>query len=176
MSLVILGITVKRDSVRGISRKWPKILRNALLKTVQFWHEKIMPRHFAPGNKHRYKYASRRNFYLHYIKKQEGVGEGKTVLLILKGRSPRDAKYGASFTATQHIAKCSMKMPAYFTHPYIGAVVDPRTGRLRHIRQQPDKPAELKATTLDERDRLGRVYKQHIVSGANAALKGQGVT
>lgn len=173
MSLVILDIKVIKNSVRGIGRKLPRIMRDALMGTVQFWHREIMPLHFRSGNRQKYQYERRTNLYLYYIKPEEGVGEGKTTLLVLKGRSPRDAKYLASFTATQHIARCRMNMPTYFTHPFTGSITDPRTGRQRHIRRQPDKPKELRATTMGERQQMIRECKKRIVAGVQAALAGK---
>ena len=170
---VILDIKVVKNSVRGIGRKMPRILRDAMLATLKFWHKDIMPLHFRHGNKQRYNYERRTNLYLNYIKPEEGEGEGKTVLLILKGRSPRDAKYRASFTATQHLGRCRMSMPPYFTHPFTGTIVDPHTGRSRHISHQPNKPKELRAVTSGDRTQMIRECKKHIVAGTQAALTGK---
>jgi hypothetical protein len=124
------------------ARTVTQIQKVALRDTANFWHEKILPRHFRPESHYRYAHENRTPHYRRETKAEEGVGKGKTVDNIFSGQSERWMKVFFNITGSSRRVTLSMRPPRYFTNPYIGQVTLP-DGRIVNISRQPDKPREI---------------------------------
>lgn len=124
---------------RGFARVHNTLMRD----TADFWHERIFPGHFTPGNEDRYEMKPRTPAYL-TSKRRRGTGQGRYVANVFSGMSFRWMMTSFGITATQDSATVRMKAPTYFTQPY-----NPRG-------TQPDKPREV--TQVSTRD-LAEIQK-----------------
>lgn len=164
--LIVLNAFLTKPP-HGMSRRYQQIKKEALQEVAWYWHSNILARHFSPGNTSRYRMKTRNKVYREEIKKTKGEGQGRYVDLLLKGRSLRWMKTFASVTTTADKATLRMKPPNYFTRPFIGSYTDPETGRRRIITQQPDKPAEVKQISSDDRAALVRFIRRGVLNGFN---------
>lgn len=173
MPLVILNCKLEnRRSIVGMRGKWGKVTKFVLQKTAWEWHKKKLESHFTPGNSSRYQMQPRTSFYRAKVKIRRGTGQGKYVDLILSGRSLRALKAFATVTGTATAATLTMKPPGYFTRPFVGSYRDPKTGRQKVIRQQPDKVAELKRISPDDRASLVRFARREMKLRVELARRG----
>lgn len=142
-----------RDKIgRGPAGKLQKQLMHDL---GEFWHDEIMPGHFAPNNKFAYRLALRNEIYLDEIKKEEGQGSGKTTLLLLTGKSRRFAMAIYKISGTKGRHTVTLNTPPYFGNPKIGTFVD-KNGQTKQITKQPDKPGEVTQVNFRDRNRMIR--------------------
>ena len=161
---IILDIQVQnRSCLKGVGRQFGKFQKKAMEAAAADWHERILPRHFTPGNNSRYRMAKRSALYERVIKRKIGVGQGKFVSLTLKGRSQRFMQAFFTITGSKDRITLRMKPPGYFTNPFIGTYKDPQTGKTKRITRQPDKPAETTRTTDEDRLRLRKVVERNLV-------------
>jgi hypothetical protein len=193
MALVILNTTIENaDSIKGMSRKWPGIIRASLQAVALWWFTNVFPRHFTPGNEVRYHHEPRNPFYKKVIKRMEGEGQGRYVDDLLKGKSLRWMLMSATITGTQHVATLRMKPPAYFTDPKTGRVekqiqdetYDPRLnvmglGRIRtiiiNITRQPDKVREVTQFSATDKNDQQAHLESDMTMRMRIATVGRGV-
>lgn len=141
--LIPLSIEIaNKRAFTGLAVRWREIQKQALRDTAEFWHEKILPKHFGGRNRSEYGYDPRRPFYLQVIKPLKGQGAGRFTDLLLKGASYRQLATLFRITGSAQQATLTMQAPRYFTNPFIGTFTDKRTGKLKRITRQPDKPGE----------------------------------
>jgi len=142
--MIILGVQIADNSgLKGMRGKIGGIQKQALHETAQLWHRTVLAGHFAPGAAAGYGYKPRSRFYLSIIKPFQGQGQGKFILLILKGMARRWLQNFVTITGTKDRQTIRMKAPGYFTRPFIGSFTDKKSGKTKRITNQPDKPAEL---------------------------------
>lgn len=140
---VILFAELRRPE--GMRGSFSKMVKDTLLETGHYWHRELLPGHFTPSNRARFHHQPRTQVYESEIKKEAGVGQGKYVDNLLKGKSRRFMLAFATVTGSSKGVTVRLKPPAYFAKPYVGPL--PGGGR---ITQQPDKPKEIAA--VDPRD------------------------
>lgn len=141
---IILGFKIENRSLfRGLGARYAGIVKDILRETATYWHRAIFPRHFGNLNRSRYQLAPRNRFYAEVLKPKKGRGEGRFVDEVLTGVSQRMLLAFFSVTGTAKKATVKAQAPTYFTNPFIGSFTDPRTGRLKHVTRQPDKPDEV---------------------------------
>lgn len=139
-----------------------KIHKELLIDVARFWHHRILPSHFTPGNETRYSMEPRGKRYKAF-KARVGVGQGRYVSNVLSGQSFRWLMTTDTYTGTQSQATLRMKAPTYFTSPAIGTFKG-KDGRSFTITRQPDKPKEV--TQVNDADRsemqkyMGRRYSE----------------
>lgn len=149
---VILRTQIEnRSPIPGLGRGMARLKKENLKATAAHWHDDLLRPHFGPSNRTRFQHEARTTFTKEVTKKRLGVGQGKYVDNVLKGKSLRFMSAFFSITGSQHAATLTMRPPPYFANPFIGSFRDPRTGETRRITDQPDKPRE--ATEVDTRDR-----------------------
>ena len=85
--------------------KAPEIADAAMTAAANYWHTKVLPKHFEPGAHDKYDYAARSKAYL---KKKAGRGPD----LVFTGSLQRDLKAKASFMATRKGLGVQLKMSA----------------------------------------------------------------
>lgn len=169
MWFVLNTEVVDRSGLRGLGRRWGAIQRNALRDTAEHYHRRLFPRHFTPGNTSRYGHTPRSRFYRQVIKPFQGAGQGKFVDLQLKGTSRRAMVHLAKITATKNRATITMRPPNYFTNPFVG-VLRGRGGKLKQIRRQPDKVAEVTRFNDQDRNDLQRYLERRLQTLLKQAL------
>lgn len=132
-----------------------------LMKDVAtFWHHRLLPGHFTPGNESRYGMEPRTKGYK-ARKARLGVGQGRYVSNVFTGMSFRWLMTMYAVSGTANTATVKMKAPTYFTSPAVGTFKD-KNGRSFTIKRQPDKPKEV--TQINDADRsqmqqyMGRRY------------------
>lgn len=164
MSTPIIFVTVEDSTpLKGRMRAaYRRARREALQAAAEYWHQRELPRAFTPGNESRLDLEPRNQVYVDEIKKLTGVGQGRFVLNTLTGRSKRFMLAFGRITGTADRVTIRMQAPQYFTHPFEGTYVDPRTGEQKSSSGQPDKPAEVTQTTPDQRERLRRVMERRM--------------
>jgi hypothetical protein len=159
--MIVLGFEiVDRSFLRGIGRKVGRIQKESLLAVAEFWHKNLLPRHFTPGNRARYRLAPRSKFYLEKIKPRAGRGQGKFVDLELRGQSRRFMLTFATFTGSKDRITIRMKPPRYFANPFIGSYTDPKTGKTKRITRQPNKPDEVTRTNEEDLAKMRDVMRK----------------
>ena len=172
MPMIILDCKIAGSPPKGLARKMPKIYKQNLNAVATHWHDKLLERHFTPGNNSRYQMEQRNPVYLEEIKKEQGVGQGRYVSDILKGQSLRWLRTFFSITGSQRHATIRMTAPTYFDQPIIGSFVDPKSGRLKHVTRQPDKPAEVTQVNNDDRATLTKFAQKDLQQRVELALQG----
>lgn len=155
MAGVILGFRIRyRGAVKGLARHGAAIRKQVLRETAQYWHRAIFPRHFGNLNRSRYQLAPRGRFYLQVLKPRKGRGQGRFVDEVLTGASQRIMLAFFRVTGTSRSATVRAFPPTYFTNPFIGSFTDKKTGRLKHVTRQPDKPDEVTRFSGEDRAEL----------------------
>lgn len=155
--MIVMGVTITDDIIRGLGRSYRKSYRAAMLDAVKFYHANIFPRHFNPSNRTRYKLEKRTPFYLQVLKKRDGQGQGRFVDLLLKGTARRRMLYNARIWATDGGNTVTLKMqaPRYFTNPFVGTYTD-QNGEQKRITRQPNKVAEVVQVNSEDRANLAK--------------------
>ena len=164
-------LQLEKVDTTGLRRKDLTEPRKATNRAAaELWHESFMERHFAPNNVNRYRLQRRHRIYLRTMKREQGAGKGKSVLLAFSGRSERAAKFLATITASSRQGTVRMSMPKYFVRPFVGTIERRFTDKegnvrvRRHVvRRQPDKVRELTATTNIERRAIARTSRDKFV-------------
>ena len=134
---ITLDASDYRTVTGNLRRGFPKVHRELMGDAATYWHHRIFPGHFTPGNESRYQMKPRSPEYLKR-KRRYGSGQGKHVANVFSGMSFRWLMSTLSVTKTQDSATARMKAPTYFTNP----------SKPRGV--QPDKPAEV--TQINDRD------------------------
>jgi hypothetical protein len=150
---------------RGMGRRFAQMKREALREVAWYWHSNLLARHFTPGNSSRYRMKTRTAFYRRVIKPVAGEGQGRFVDLQLKGRSLRWMRAFATVSGNAYSSTLRMRPPGYFTRPFIGSFTDRATGRRKTITQQPDKPAEVRQVSTQDRADMVRFIQRGVVRG-----------
>lgn len=165
MPAVVLGMKITSNAPgvalgRGEGRRWLAQQRyETMLSTAAYWHQRIFPRHFANAAAAEYGYERRSQFYLDVIKSIKGIGRGKQkgALEFLTGQSLRWMRdLNPQVTGKRNLT-LRMRPPSYFTNPFIGTIGrDPRTGKVKRITRQPDKPAEVTQVSSGDNTKMIR--------------------
>lgn len=172
MPLIVLNAVIDTPlRGQGLSRKLPAMKRQSLRKTGETWHHRFLQSHFTPGNEGRYGNMPRNAVYMVDIKKAEGVGPGRFVKLQLKGKSLRWMMAFPAITATSHQCVVRMVTPTYFDKPFIGSWIDPKTGRLKTVTKQPDKPKESTVVNNSDRQALTDIFANDLERRAQIFLR-----
>lgn len=170
MSGIILGFrVVDRSLLRGLGRRFGKFRKQAMHDMAEFWHREIFPRHFGNSNRSAYGFAPRTPFYLEVIKRRKGVGVGRFRDLVLTGQSRRWMQAFVRISGTAQRVSVRMSPPRYFTNPFIGSFTDPRTGRVKHVTRQPDKPDEVTRFNAEDRRDLRQFLARRLQEQIDAA-------
>lgn len=168
---LILNMRIEDGSqFRGLTRRWPAIVKATMEATAEHWQKTIFPRHFGPRNRSDYGFEKRNDLYLNVIKKVEGEGEGKFRDEVLKGQSRRwlQTLYQVAGTAKRTTVRATA--PTYFTKPFVGSFTDPKTGKQRVITRQPDKPDEVTRFNQADRDALEEFAWKQLKKEIEASL------
>ncbi len=170
MPLVALDLRVKGGRhFRALGTTHKKVVGEVLLETAKFWHRDLLPAHFGPRNKSKYKMADRSKLYLEKIKPHVGVGLGRFRLLMLNDRSQRSLRSLVKFIATSRKVTVRMEAPGYFVTPFIGSWVDPKSGKVRQIRKQPDKVSEVVRVDTEDHNLIEHFARRRLFSVAQLA-------
>lgn len=173
MPLIVLNCKLEnRKAIIGMKGKWGTVTKFVLQQVARAWHREKLQSHFTPGNNTRYQMKERTRFYRAIVKLRRGTGQGKYVDLMLSGRSLRALKAFSTVSGTATAATLTLKPPGYFTKPFIGSWRDPKTGRMKTIRQQPDKVAELKRMSPEDRRWLQRLARREMKLRVELARRG----
>lgn len=136
------------SGIRDLPRKYRGIVKEAMLATGEYWHENILPRHFSPAAHGRYNYEQRASKYLKR-KQLVGIGDGKSVYLVLTGMSRRFLMFLYKVSGTSRSFRVRMQAPVYFTSPFVGGIPMPHGGTM-NVRHQPDKPGETSRVSVGD--------------------------
>lgn len=173
---VILSLrTVDRSVLKEIGTTYARLIKTVLYDTATHWHREIFPAHFGPQNQGKYRYAPRTQVYLQKIKRALGVGEGKFRIQVLQGKSGRQLRNLVRITGSSRQATVRMQAPGYFTNPFVGSWVDHKTGKIRRVTRQPNKPEEIVRKDGFDREKLRKYsalrLNQLIVAGRKAMAR-----
>lgn len=169
--MVILDVRVtEKSQVKLLKKSINRITKEILRETAEEFHRKILPRHFGPANRRKYKHEPRNKVYATDIKKRFGTGQGRFVDNQLNGRTKRRALAFARVTGTSKKATLRVQVPAYFNKPFVGTFRDDQ-GWTRRITRQPDKVAELKRVDNEDKEYL-RKFADKLAQEKVDALKG----
>jgi hypothetical protein len=138
-----------------------QMLTNANRKAVEWWHTKIIPKHFTPSARWRYHYQKRKPIYRSI---KEALAAGKNVYVFGKllppesirqqgrvdvvrsGSTEQKAKQASSTFASPSQATITMRVPRHIT------------GRTQGSR--PNQGKEIQSTTNAEDQQLVRIWKK----------------
>lgn len=146
-----LAVFIKIKEKRPLDitvREWPKILRESHEEMGHYWHEKVFPRHFAPGAERVYQYRGRTKKYLDYKQK---TGHG-SIFLVWSGLLRHRLTRGANIQGFPSRVTVRMKAGDIKYIP-----LRPRTAK------QPPLHEEVTRITKNERKELAAVLKAAIV-------------
>lgn len=162
----IQGIAGYKQIVRG----WKGMQKESLKEVADYWFEEYFPRHFESFAPQKYRYDRRNKGYLKETKVEEGVGIGKTNLLILRGASRRMMIATRSVRGTSRQMTLTLGTPPYFTRPNMGVTYLPN-GRRVVIKRQPDKVRELTTIHSSERNVLTAVFETRFMARLLIAMQ-----
>lgn len=151
-----------RNNGYGLSVKGKRaILTEANMKTVYWWHTKIIPKHFDSVARSRYHYQQRKRRYRGikqalaqgkevYIRGQlvppESIKKAGRVDIVRSGRTEQQAEAPTPVRATPNKAVAVLRVPRHI-------VRRPSAGH-------PDQAAEIKKLTKAEQEQLVRIWKK----------------
>lgn len=148
--MLLIRTTITEDRPFDVTvRAWPKMKTEAHKKAGSYWHKHFFPRHFRYDAKRKYGHQTRRRGYL--IRKQRMAAKGKalspgTVDNVLTGAMKEALSSSLTIRAFPARATVSMIGPKYaLMRPYKSS--------------QPNKGAEMTATTEEEREKLAQVLQ-----------------
>lgn len=139
-----------RSTLRGLGRSMQRLNKEALLKTGEWWHSQIFPKHFLASAKTTYRYQ-RRKPSTKAIKTEQGKDPGLD--LVQTGQSKRFMAVDPRFRATSTRGRVIMDAPAYWKG------VDPG---------EPNKADEATAINDADRRRMGLAHSEHIAAAIKA--------
>lgn len=129
---MIRGTVVIQASPRGMAKQFRNLVKEGLQDLVSnVWHRLILPGHFEPSAKRKYKYAPRSVKYLRYKAKKKPMAGP----LEFSGRSKEMLTRKIRVSGTAKRARGVMRAPRYF---YMTPA------------NQPNKPEELLAVNKKE--------------------------
>lgn len=151
-----------RNRGYGMTTKGKRaILTEANMRTVFWWHRKIIPKHFDSVARSRYHYQRRKRRYRGikqelaagkevYIRGQlippEKIKKAGRVDIVRSGRTEQQAEAPTPVRATPNRAVAVLRVPRHI-------VRRPQAGR-------PDQASEIKKLTKAEQEQLVRVWKK----------------
>ena len=142
--LIIIG------SPRGMAKQFRQLVKEGLRNLIQnFWHPEILPEHFKPAAKRRYKYDPRGLKYLRWKKKKQPLAGP----LEFTGRSKRQLTRSIKVSGSAKKATGTMQAPRHFW-------MKPPGG--------PDKPAEVTAVTKREALIMAKMLNSRVTKRLNA--------
>ena len=146
---MIRSVMVIEGSPEGMVKNFRKFVKEGLFGLVGRWHEKIMPHHFEPQAKQRYKYDPRSIKYTRYkAKKRPFAGP-----LEFSGKSMRMLMQSVKISGTSKRATGTMQAPRYFWMTPAG---------------HPDKPDELTRVTESEATTMAKHLNEEVTKKLNA--------
>jgi len=158
-----------RSGLRGAGLRITPLKKAALFDTATYWHRKIFPQHFAPGNAQKYHFDPRSKGYIFQKKLKYGQGLGRTVMLRFSNMSERWMRTLAYFTGTSQRVTAHLPAPLYFKYPFVGQVTL-ASGRTIAIERQPDKVSEALRMTPDDLQDLRQAYIHYLTQRVSEAL------
>lgn len=133
-------------------RGFGSVHKELMADAATYWHHRLFPGHFTPGNESRYQMESRTPAYLKR-KRMYGTGQGRYVANVFSGASFRRmmSLFKVTATAASGTQQATLRMsaPTYFAKPAVGTFTD-ANGRRFTIKKQPDKVKEV--TQMNDRD------------------------
>ena len=147
-----------RTAAGNLRRGFVKVHNTLMRDAATYWHLRIFPGHFTPGNEQRYQMEPRTPEYLKR-KRRYGTGQGRYVANVFSGMSFRWMMALAKVTATQDSATVRMQAPTYFTKPAVGTFTD-KNGRQFTISRQPDKVKEVTQVNAADLGELQRYMQR----------------
>jgi hypothetical protein len=154
--------TVDRSALKGLGLSYARMVKQTLYDTAEHWHKEIFPSHFGPQNQGKYQYAPRTAVYLQKIKRLHGVAEGKFRIQVLQGKSGRALRNLVRISGSSRQATVRMSAPGHFTNPFVGSWVDAKTGRVKRVTRQPNKPEEIVRKSATDREKLRAFSTQRL--------------
>ena len=127
------------NSPEATARAIPRMVRESLRAVATDWHAKTLPGHFKRDAKQKYAYETRDPSYTRGKRRRFGHADP----LVYHGDLKRQVLRMARVTATSKRARVVLSGPRYL-YAY------------RKDYSQPDKAAELTATTKTEADQMAR--------------------
>jgi len=108
---MIRGTVVIEGSPRGMVKQFRQLVKEGLVNLIKnYWHREILPGHFKPEAKQRYKYAPRSIKYLRYKAKRRPMAGP----LEFSGKSKRQLTRTIRVSGTSKKATGAMTAPGYF--------------------------------------------------------------
>lgn len=152
----------------GVSRPAKRVLlTDSNRKVIEYWHNKVIPRHFETSARYRYHYQKRKPPYV-AIKKALARGErviakgrqlpaekvvkGGQVDVVRAGSTERKAEAPAPIRSTENKAVVRLKVPRY-------------AGDRRNRTGRPNMGREIKTITNREKQTMVRVWKMAFMRG-----------
>lgn len=157
--MIILKINVEQGDIIDVSKRgWRDITRRGYDATGRHWHSTILPLHFQPDARTRYRHDRRSHKWTERKARLAATGKAKL------GGAVDNVFTGLLMDlVTNH-----WMMRAYPTRATV-RMVGPRYVTMRVWKShQPDKARELTTITNDERRELASILKKTIVAGLNA--------
>lgn len=159
--MIVFDFKVMRKGIakKSYNRVFRDQFKGALLFAVKYWHDKVLPRHFYYSAHGKYRHKTRDAFWLQ-AKKQMGRGQGKFIDSLFKGTSRRWLMNNPRFSSTSRLGKVRMDAPPYFVKP-----------KEKVPGTQPDKVAELRTITQDEKAEMAKKIHKFLIKEIKLAEK-----
>lgn len=148
---------VARDAWRGICK-------DSMAHVADYWHQKILPRHFTAQAKYTYQHKPRSNKYRDRKKKLAERGQavmGGMVDNVLTGNSMRALLKKPVIRTFPTRATLYMSVPFYFDIKFNRSSFT-RDGGKNKPSQQPNKPQEITAKTANELAELRKIIGTYV--------------
>jgi len=146
---MIRGMVIIEGSPRGMVKQFRRLVKEGLINLVSnFWHQQVLPGHFKPEAKRKYKYAPRDLKYTRRKAKRKPMAGP----LEFSGRSKRMLTRTIRVSGTAKKATGAMQAPRYFW-------MTPKN--------HPDKPAEVTAVTKRETLTMAKMLNSRVTKRLN---------
>jgi len=146
---MIRGVVIIEGSPKGMAKQFRQLVKEGLVNIIRnYWFQQILPDHFKPEAKQRYKYEPRSVKYLRYKRKKRPMAGP----LEFSGRSKRELTRKIRVRGTAKKASGAMSAPRYFFMTPAG---------------QPNKPRELLQTTKDEVLKMANMLNNRVTKRLN---------
>lgn len=164
---ILIKIRMERPPEVAV-RRWNEITRAGHEEEGRHWHQKMLPEHFKPYAKFKYRHRRRTRKYLDRKLKLAQAGkvlEGGQIDNVAKGAMRRAIQSTGVVRAFPSRVSIKMIGPRYMTFRSIADLDEEtkkkiragRVGKGKFSGDQPDKPKELLTVTAPEEKKLAEV-------------------
>ena len=147
----IKTIITEKGSPRQHAKELRRARKIAYAEAAEYWHRRLLPKHFTTGAEERYGYQPRTEGY----KYRKARAKGHTRPLVWSGETRRMVMRSASISTTAKGATVKMRGPKYL-YAY------------HKNRWEPHKAEELTFTTKGEIHRMGQLVDRKVTRHLNA--------